>query len=205
MVRVGDGAATLRVIQDAIALASAGIPTDEALERLRVHDAKVLRDGSRVLRKPRTSIEARAAALLNAAAGADGGEDLAVDETAVERDLIRLGPDGAFRELSTRVPQLVVLEDDIRAMRATSSGAQHATATGWLLRLVSEPRTAEAADHGRWSLATLRERLKPLVGPDAQSTDPLVRSPLAYTWTFQHLARLLDIGLPGDLDGGNLE
>ena len=203
MARVRDGAATLRVIQDAIALASTGIPTDEALARLRVNNPNTLRESSRALRKPKTTIEVRAAALLKAAIGADGGEDLAVDKTAVERELIRLGPEGTYRELCVRIPQLLVLEDDIRVMRDTSSRAQtrHMSTAGWILRRVGKPRTAAAADHAQQTLATLHERLKPLVGPEAQSIDPLVRSPLASSWTYQHLARLLDVFPPPDFDG----
>ncbi len=35
------------------------------------------------------------------------------------------------------------------------------------------------------------------------TTDPLVRSTISYSWTFQHFVRLLDFGQRRDLDDGS--
>jgi len=205
MTRVRDGQATRRVIEDAVALASAGTPTDEAIARLLAHDPATMRDAARVLRKSSTRIEARAAALLTAATGGDGGADLATDMTTEERSLVRLGPVETFRLLSARVPELAALESDIVARRGPwgQSRPQRASLSVWLVRRAGKPRTAEAAASMQASMADLRNRLKTLVGPGAQSTDPLVRATISYSWTFQHFVRLLDFGQLRDLDDGS--
>jgi hypothetical protein len=65
-----------------------------------------------------------------------------------------------------------------------------------LLHAIGQPGSAEALDHTQATLTTLRARLEPLVGAGARSSDPMVRSPLAYTWAFQYLLRLLDLPRP---------
>jgi hypothetical protein len=125
MIRVHDGEATRQVIQEALALAVAGTPTDEVLARLRAHDGRTRRNALRVLRKGKSQIDARAAVLLVASLGDDGGESLPADTTVGERELIRLGPDDRFRQLAVRMPPLALLEAEIRAQPDAWEGQDH--------------------------------------------------------------------------------
>jgi hypothetical protein len=110
-----------------------------------------------------------------------------------EQRLLQLGPAAAFLELVRRSPELAAIEQDARYLTGSPPRSRASLAEKAYRRHAGNDLGEETLRKYRYQ-RDLLDQLKPFLGPDADTEDPLLRTQVASHIALRHLTTVA--GLP---------